>query len=212
METPRFLSDIFPQDQADLSWIPMGKCSVICPLELMLTMGFNLVNKLLRFVPLFCRMDVNSSYRLAMRVGAYVKFNDDGSRGYCNACNIPKIFDRDSTNWNDLLLDIGAEIKLGHKHKLCVTFWNKMSRVYEEITSDQKLLDAIDMYWDVRRLSLQVCVMRKDEFDSVHDIERQQSLPCLLQGSTDAPATQISAQSPLEIAAPPLEPPIQSSG
>jgi len=126
-------------------------------------------------------MDVNSSYRLAMRVGDYVKFNDDGSRGYCNACNIPKIFDRDSTNWNDLLLDIGAEIKLGHKHKLCVTFWNKMSRVYEEITSDQKLLDAIDMYWDVRRLSFQVCVMRKDEFDSVHDIERQQSLPCLLQ-------------------------------
>ncbi|XP_039790344.1 uncharacterized protein LOC120656345 isoform X4 [Panicum virgatum] len=24
METPRFLSDIFPQDQADLSWIPNG--------------------------------------------------------------------------------------------------------------------------------------------------------------------------------------------
>jgi len=74
------------------------------------------------------------------------------------------------------------------------------------------ILQAIDMYWDLTRLSLQICVMKKDEFDSMHDIERQQSMPCLLQESTDALATQISAQSPLEIAAPPLELPIQSSG
>ena len=60
---------------------------------------------------------------------------------------------------------------LGHKHKLDVTFLNKMSRVHEEINSDQKLLEAIDIYWDLRRLSLQVCVMKKDEFDSMHDIE-----------------------------------------
>ena len=52
-----------------------------------------------------------------MRVGAYVKFNDDGTRGYCNACNIPKILDRDSTKWNDLITKIGLEIKLGSKHK-----------------------------------------------------------------------------------------------
>ena len=98
-------------------------------------MGFYLVNKLFRVVPLFRRMDVNLSYKLAVRIGAYVKFNDDGTRGYCNACNITKILDRDSTNWSDLLFDIGTEIKLGHKHKLCVTFWNKMSRLYEEINS-----------------------------------------------------------------------------
>jgi len=107
VEAPRGTRDSAISDIIDRRWRPldssvtfsrrikpiflgflMGKCSVICPLELMLTMGFNLVNKLLRFVPLFCRMDVNSSYRLAMRVGDYVKFNDDGSRGYCNACRL----------------------------------------------------------------------------------------------------------------------------
>ena len=91
-------------------------------------------------------MDPNSSYRLAARVGAYVKFNDDGGREYCEACNIPKVLDRESTNWNDLLLDISAEIKLGSKHKLRVTYWEKMSHTYEVITSDLKLLHAIDMY------------------------------------------------------------------
>ncbi|KAF0907185.1 hypothetical protein E2562_015697 [Oryza meyeriana var. granulata] len=31
------------------------------------------------------RMDPNSSYRLAVRVGAYVKFADNGGREYCDA-------------------------------------------------------------------------------------------------------------------------------
>jgi len=130
-------------------------------------------------------MDPNSSYRLAARVGAYVKFTDDDGREYCEACIIPKILDRDSTNWNDLLLDISAEIKLGSKHKLRVTYWDNMSRSYEEINSDQKLLHAIDMYWESRRLSVQVCVLRKDESDAVHDVGRLESMPCLFQGSTD---------------------------
>jgi len=73
------------------------------------------------------------------------------------------------------------------------------------------ILQAIDMYWDLTRLSLQICVMKKDEFDSMHDIERQQSMPCLLQESTDALATQISAQSPIEMSPSLLEPPVQSS-
>jgi len=99
-------------------------------------------------------MDPNSSYRLAVRVGAYVKLTDDDGREYCKSCNIPKILDRDSTNWNDLLLEITTEIKLGSKQKLRVTYWDNMSHSYEEIDSDQKLLHAIDMYWDIRRLSV----------------------------------------------------------
>jgi len=67
-------------------------------------------------------MDVNSSYKLAVRIGAYVKFNDDGTRGYCNACNITKILDRDSTNWNDLVTQIATEINLGPNNKLRVTY------------------------------------------------------------------------------------------
>jgi hypothetical protein len=42
---------------------------------------------------------------------------------YCEACNISKVLHRDSANWNDFLLDIGSEIKLGSKHKLCVTYY-----------------------------------------------------------------------------------------
>ena len=44
----------------------------------------------------------------------------------------------------NLLLQIDAEIKLGSKHKLCVTYWDNTSHTYEEINSDQKLLHAID--------------------------------------------------------------------
>jgi hypothetical protein len=116
-----------------------------------------------------CRMDPNSSYRLAVRVGAYVKLTDDDGCEYCKACTIQKILDRDSTNWNDLLLEIATEIKLGSKQKLCVTYWDNISRSYEEIASDQKLLHAIDMYWDIRRLSVQVRVIGKDDKDHIAD-------------------------------------------
>jgi len=156
-------------------------------------------------------MDPNSSYRLAVRVGAYVKFTDDGGREYCQACNIPRILDWDMTNWNDLLIDIGTEINLSSKHKLRVTYWDNMSRTYEEITSEQKLLHAIDMYWEIRRLSVQVCVMKNDDSDCLHDIGRLQSMPCVLQGSTDAPANQIIAQPPLDIASSLVEPSVQNN-
>ena len=99
-------------------------------------------------------MDPNSSYRFAARVGAFVKLTEDGKHEYCDACNFAKILDRDTTNWNDLLLEIGTEIQLDSKHKLRVTYWDNMSRSYEEIDSDNKLLHAIDMYWEIRRLSV----------------------------------------------------------
>jgi len=68
-----------------------------------------------------------------------------------------------------------------------------MSRSYEEIDSDNKLLHAIDMYWEIRRLSVQVQVMINDDFCLELDIGRQQNMPCVLQGSTDAPANQLIA-------------------
>jgi hypothetical protein len=156
-------------------------------------------------------MDPNSSYRLAVRVGAYVKINDDGSREYSEACNIAKILDRDCTNWNDMLLDIGTDINLGCNNKLRVTYWDKLSHNYEEVTSDQKLLHAIDMYWEIRRLSLQVCVIKKNDNESMHDLGREQSMPCVLQGSTDAPTNEISALPTPETAPMLLEPPNQNS-
>jgi len=180
MEVPRFLSEIFPQDQTDLSWVPDG-------------------------------VDPNSSYRLAVRVGAYVKLTDDGNRVYCDAYNIPKVLDRDRTNWKDLVVDIATEINLGPNNKLRVTYWDKINRSYEEISSDQKLIDAIDMYWEIRRLSLQVCVMKKDDSDSVHEIRRKQNMPCVLQGSTETSDAQIIAVPSSETAPSLLEPLVQES-
>ena len=106
-------------------------------------------------------MDPNSSYRLAVRVGAYVKITDEGSREYCEALNISKILDRDMSNWNDLLTELATDINLGSNHKLRVPYWDKINHNYEETTSHQNLLHAIDMYWDIRRLSLQVCVIKR---------------------------------------------------
>jgi hypothetical protein len=71
-------------------------------------------------------MDPNSSYRLAVRVGAYVKLTDDGNRVYCDACNIPKVLGRDRTNWKDLVVDIATEINLGPNNKVRVTYWDKI--------------------------------------------------------------------------------------
>jgi hypothetical protein len=45
------------------------------------------------------------------------------------------------------------------------------SHSYEEITSDQKLLHAIDMYWEIRRLLVQVCnIYEKSDSDFIDDI------------------------------------------
>jgi hypothetical protein len=103
-------------------------------------------------------MDPSSSYRLVVHVGAYVKFLDDGTREYCNASNIAKILDRDSTNWNDVLIDISTEIKLSSNHKLRVTYWDKLSHSYEEITSDQKLNCFLPFCSCKRMLELDGCI------------------------------------------------------
>jgi len=84
-----------------------------------------------------------------------------------------------------------------------------MSHSYEEIDSDQKLLHAIDMYWDIRRLSVQVRVIRKDDEDHIHDIGRLENMPSVLQGSIDTPANQTSAQPSLETDSSIVEPQIQ---
>ncbi|WVZ64280.1 hypothetical protein U9M48_013826 [Paspalum notatum var. saurae] len=82
---------------------------------------------------------------------------------------------------------------------------------YEEITSDQKFLHAIDMYWEIRRLSVQVCVMKINESDSVHDIGRQENMPCVLQGSVDPIANQIIEQPAHDIASSLVEPLVENN-
>jgi len=67
------------------------------------------------------------------------------------------------------------------------------------------------MYWESRRLSVQVRVLRKDDPEVMHDVGRLESMPCVLQGSTDSPANQIIAQPPLEIASSLVEPSIHNN-
>ena len=53
-------------------------------------------------------------------------------------------------------------------------------------------------------------VMIKDDFCLELDIGRQQNMPCVLQGSTNAPANQLIAQPTLEIVSSLVEPPVQN--
>ena len=73
----------------------MGKISAIFPrVRAKSRLGYTRVCRLISFFFIgkfgcyVCRMAHSSSYRLAARVGAYVKFNDDDGREYCKACNI----------------------------------------------------------------------------------------------------------------------------
>jgi hypothetical protein len=61
------------------------------------------------------------------------------------------------------------------------------------------------MYWNIRRVLVQVRVIRKDDDD---DIGQLDSMPCVLQGSTNAAANQTSAQPSLEFDSSLVEPPI----
>ena len=95
--------------------IPMGNILVIFP-KVGLTVGSTLQNKSYPcsshsyFAPMR-RMDPNLSYRFAVRVGIYVKLTDDDGREYCRTCKMLKILDRDSTNWNDLLLKLLRKLR-----------------------------------------------------------------------------------------------------
>ena len=57
---------------------------------------------------------------------------------------------------------------------------------------------------------MQVQVMINDDFCLELDIGRQQNMPCVLQGSTDAHANQLIAQPTLEIVSSLVEPPVQN--
>ena len=81
--------------------IPMGNILVIFS-KVGLTVGSTLQNK--SYGP-------NSSYRFAVQVGVYVKLTDDDGREYCRTCKMLKILDRDSTNWNDLLLKLLRKLR-----------------------------------------------------------------------------------------------------
>lgn len=105
-----------------------------------------------------CRMDPGVAYRVDVRVGAYVEFTDDGRQEYHVSRDINWVLDRDTSCFLDLLKDLDDEVRHGSNQTLAVTIWNKKCSRYTEVASDSALLDAFDMYWDIRRLPLVVSV------------------------------------------------------
>jgi hypothetical protein len=69
------------------------------------------------------------------------------------------VVDRDSTNLKDLTDDVAAKFDCGANQGLNLSFYNKRSKCYSTLTTDSMLMDAIDMYWDLRRLVVYVGCM-----------------------------------------------------
>lgn len=72
----------------------------------------------------------------------------------------------------DFLSDLDAETPRGTNQALNVRFWNKVKGIYEEISSDSTLLAAIDMYWEIRKLSVTVAV------NDDPPVEQQDEIDC----------------------------------
>ena len=104
------------------------------------------------------RMDSGLACRVAVRVGSYVEVTDDGRQEYLVRRGINWVLDRDTSCFLDLLKDLNDVVRHGSNQTLAVTIWNKKCSRYTEVASDSALLDAFDMYWDMRRLPLLVSV------------------------------------------------------
>ncbi|WVZ74436.1 LOW QUALITY PROTEIN: hypothetical protein U9M48_022615 [Paspalum notatum var. saurae] len=103
-------------------------------------------------------MDPSSACRVLVRVPGYVEVAEDGRHVFHETKEIKLVVDRDKTNLKDLLDDIAAEVKCGSSQGINVTYWNKVTKAYCNLTSDSQLLDALDNYWAIRRLHLSAAV------------------------------------------------------
>ncbi|BAH94178.1 Os08g0232800 [Oryza sativa Japonica Group] len=121
-------------------------------------------------------MDASAACRVDVRVGPYVEFDENGRPDYHVSRDIKWVIDKDTICWIDLINDLDGE-------EITVTYWDKNVERYAEIASDSSLLDAFDMYWEMRRLPLLV---------NVSDDPRNRTEPCMDQGSIDGPASTVA--------------------
>src|SRR5207244_1085935 len=103
-------------------------------------------------------MDRSTACRIAVCMWEYVEICDDGRQVSHSTRDFQLVVDRDTTNVKDLLVDLSMEVKHGTNQGMTLTYWNKRNSIYSTISSDSQLLDALDLYWDIRRLPLIVTV------------------------------------------------------
>lgn len=116
------------------------------------------------------RMDSSSACRIAARVPNYVEVCDDGSHVVHPDSNLELVVDRDSTNLMDIKDEIAKRVKHGSNQGISVCYWNRTVSAFTNVTSDASLMDAMDLYWEMRRLPLFVAV-----YDTV-TVEHSQSV------------------------------------
>jgi hypothetical protein len=118
-----------------------------------------------------------------VRIPNYVEVTDDGSTTVHPINYLNFVVDRDRTNVKDITDEIAAGMKLGTNQGMSISFWNKRMSKFCNLSSDALLMEAMDLYWDMRRVPLYV---------DVHDtaaMEYSQSVsmePCVSQGNASA--------------------------
>ena len=100
------------------------------------------------------RMDSSSALRIAVRVPCYYEACDDGRNVAHNAADFQLIVDRDTLNLIDLSKDVAAKVSIGKNQGFNLTYFDKNTQCYTNLTSDAALMDATNNYWYLRRLPL----------------------------------------------------------
>lgn len=124
------------------------------------------------------RMDGSSACRVAVELGPFVEFTDNGRPKFHVTKKINWVLDRDTICWIDLMSDLDVEVKHGPAQELSVKFLDINAGRFAQIASDSALLHACDLYWEQRRLPLVV---------EVSDDPQNRTEPCVEQGTIEAP-------------------------
>lgn len=130
-----------------------------------------------------------------IRVADYVQFVAGGKDEYHISKNIKWVRDKDLICWRDFLSDLDVETPRASNQTLTVTYWNKVKGSYEEIVYDSTLLAALDMYWEIRRLVVNVVVndppvqQKIEMIFSQNTIATPDIVPESLSHSTQPPGT-----------------------
>jgi len=89
------------------------------------------------------------------------------------------VVDRDTTNLKDLTNDVAAKVACGANQGLNLCFYNKPRKCYSTLSTDSMLMDAIDMYWDLRKLVVYVGVYDTVAVAYSQSVSADEAVPAL---------------------------------
>ncbi|CAL4984030.1 unnamed protein product [Urochloa decumbens] len=124
-------------------------------------------------------MDLSSACRVALHIPNYVEISNGGRHISHGNRDFQLVVDRDTTNLKDLSADISALVKHGINQGMNLTFWDNEICTHSALTSDSILMDAFDMYWELRRLPLIVTIYDTMPIDNSHQQTSQSTEPVL---------------------------------